>query len=85
MKTPSPLPASTTLVSPVTIETPARRAAAPMVSAMTPSSSIGIPSSRTMPTDSANGRAPVMLTSLIVPLTARSPMLPPGKNRGRTT
>ena len=36
MKTPSPLPVSTTLVSPVTSRTPAARAAAPMASATRP-------------------------------------------------
>ncbi len=32
-----------------------------------------------------SGVAPLMARSLTVPLTARSPMLPPGKNSGRTT
>src|SRR4051794_1719628 len=35
--------------------------------------------------DSARGHAPDIARSLTVPLTARSPMLPPGKNSGRTT
>ena len=33
----------------------------------------------------AIGRAPLIETSFTVPLIARSPMLPPGKKRGRTT
>ena len=85
MYTPSPLPESTTFVSPVTIDTPAVRAAAPIVSAMTPSSSSGMPSSRISPTESAKGVAPLTARSLTVPLIARSPTLPPGKKRGRTT
>src|SRR5690606_9575897 len=43
------------------------------------------PSSRISPQDRKAGRAPLMARSLTVPLTARSPMLPPGKNSGRTT
>ena len=85
MYTPSPLPESTTFVSPVTIDTPAVRAAAPIVSAMTPSSSSGMPSSRISPTESAKGVAPLTARSLTVPLIARSPTFPPGKKRGRTT
>ena len=37
------------------------------------------------PTVRKSGTAPHMARSLTVPLTARSPMLPPGKNSGRTT
>src|ERR1019366_3461227 len=64
---------------------PARRAAAPMVWARIPSSSRANPSSSTKPAERKSGTAPVMATSLTVPLTARSPRFPPGKKRGRTT
>ena len=37
------------------------------------------------PAVSASGCAPLQARSLMVPLTARSPMLPPGKNSGFTT
>ena len=46
MKTPSPLPCSTTLVSPVTIGTPASRAASAIDSTMRLRSASGKPSSR---------------------------------------
>jgi hypothetical protein len=49
MKTPSPLPFSTTLVSPVTTGTPASRAAAAMEATMRSRSARGKPSSRMKP------------------------------------
>ena len=85
MKTPSPWPASTTLVSPVTSRTPA--AARPRRDRLAPRGRprpVSMPSSRMKPPE-RSGRAPLMARSLTVPLTARSPMLPPGKNSGRTT
>ncbi len=49
------------------------------------SSSIGRPSSRMNPAESASGRAPHMARSLTVPCTASEPMSPPGKKSGLTT
>ena len=43
------------------------------------------PSSMTNAAESQVGRAPIMATSLTVPCTARCPIEPPGKKRGRTT
>ncbi len=43
------------------------------------------PSSMTKPAESASGRAPETARSLTVPLTASSPMSPPGKKSGLTT
>jgi len=40
---------------------------------------------RTKPAESHSGRAPHIARSFTVPLTARSPMSPPGKNSGETT
>ena len=85
MKTPSPLPASTTLVSPVTMGTPASRAASAIESTMRFRSASGKPSSRMKPAASQSGRAPDIATSLTVPCTDRQPMSPPGKNSGETT
>lgn len=82
---PSPWPASTTLVSPVATSTPAARAAAPMASATHATTGISTPSSRMNPQERYAASAPLMARSLTVPLTARSPMEPPGKNSGRTT
>ena len=48
-------------------------------------SATGKPSSRMKPADRYSGRAPHTARSLTVPLTARSPMSPPGKNSGDTT
>jgi len=67
MKIPSPLPRSTTLVSPVTTETPASAAARFMDWTTRQRSSIGSPSSRMNPAASATGRAPHIATSLTVP------------------
>jgi len=79
------LPFSTTLVSPVTICTPAAAAAACIDSVMRTRSATAKPSSRMNPADRYSGTAPDTARSLTVPLTARSPMLPPGKNSGETT
>jgi hypothetical protein len=82
---PSPLPRSTTLVSPVTMRTPAARAAAPMSCTMRASVAMGSPSSRMKPALSTSGVAPLMARSFTVPCTASVPMLPPGKMSGLTT
>ena len=47
--------------------------------------SMGKPSSRMKLADRCRGRAPPTARSLTVPLTARSPIEPPGKNSGDTT
>ncbi len=85
MKTPSPLPLSTTFVSPVTTGTPASRAAAAIDSTIRFKSASGNPSSSTNPAARLSGVAPDIATSLIVPCTDRQPMSPPGKNSGDTT
>jgi hypothetical protein len=82
---PSPCPASTTLVSPVTRRTPAARAASPRAVATRPRSASAVPSSRMNAVDRYSGSAPDIARSFTVPLTARSPIEPPGKNSGRTT
>ncbi len=51
MKMPSPLPRSTTFVSPVTMRTPAAAAAAAIDCTMRHNSSIGSPSSRMKPAE----------------------------------
>ena len=76
---PSPLPRSTTLVSPVTIGTPASAQAAAIDATMRRRSSIGKPSSSTKPALRASGSAPHIARSLTVPCTASEPMSPPGK------
>ena len=81
----SPWPASTTLVSPVTMLTPAARAASPMSWATRPITDSSVPSSSTKPQERYAGTAPLMARSLRVPFTARWPIEPPGKNSGRTT
>ena len=85
MKSPSPLPCSTTLVSPATSLTPASEAALAMDSQMRARSARGKPSSRMNPAVRYRGLAPMTATSLTVPWTDRQPMSPPGKNRGETT
>ena len=85
MNTPSPLPRSTTLVSPVTTGTPAAAAARFMDRTTRQRSSIGRPSSRMKPAESATGRAPHIATSFTVPWTASEPMSPPGKKIGLMT
>ena len=85
MKIPSPLPRSTTLVSPVTMDTPASRAASRMDTTTDSRSAIGSPSSRMNAALSDSGRAPHIARSFTVPLTARSPIVPPGKKSGCTT
>ena len=78
-------PRSTTLVSPVTISTPAARAAAAMASTSARRTSAANPSSRIRERLSACGRAPETARSLTVPLTASSPIEPPGNRIGFTT
>jgi hypothetical protein len=82
MKILSAAPWGTTLVSPVTTVTPAARAAAAISPATRSRSAIGNPSSMINPTLRYWGSAPHMARSLTVPLTARSPMLPPGEKDG---
>src|SRR5215217_74704 len=82
---PSALPRSTTLVSPVTTCTPAACAAAAIASTSARSTSLSSPSSSTRARLSASGRAPATARSLTVPLTASSPIDPPGKRSGLTT
>ena len=78
-------PRSTTLVSPVTISTPAAVAAAAIASTSARRTSAGRPSSRTSETLIASGSAPAAARSLTVPLTASSPIEPPGNRIGLTT
>ena len=85
MNSPSPWPLLTTLVSPVTSCTPAAWQARPNDAASWPRVSIGSPSSRMNPALRNSGFAPLMARSLTVPLTASSPILPPGKISGLTT
>gem|GEM_PF-6152435 len=77
-------PRSTTLVSPVTIGTPALFATRAMDRTITSMVSTENPSSRMNPADNANGRAPTTDTSLIVPHTESDPISPPGKINGDT-
>src|SRR3954452_2606559 len=85
MYRPSACPRSTTLVSPPTIRTPAVSAARARASTSSRSVCASSPSSRMRLTVSATGRAPAIARSLTVPLTASSPIDPPGKRRGLTT
>ena len=81
----SAAPRSTTFVSPATICTSAASAARAIASTSAFSSSAVRPSSRMSERLSASGRAPETARSLTVPLTARSPIEPPGKVIGLTT
>ena len=85
MKMPSPLPRSTTLVSPVTSATPHAAAVSRIERTTRSSSACGSPSSSTKAAARNAVVAPAMARSLIVPQTASLPMSPPGKNRGLTT
>ncbi len=85
MKTPSPLPRSTTFVSPATKATPASAQACRIESTMRVRSATGSPSSRMNAAVRYRGVAPPTARSLTVPWTASLPMSPPGKNSGRTT
>ena len=67
------------------MQTPAAVAAFRIDSATRVRSATGKPSSRMNPAVRYNGVAPATDRSLTVPLTARSPMSPPGKNSGDTT
>src|SRR6478672_393409 len=67
------------------MRTPARAAASPIRWATAPTRVTSVPSSRMNAAERKSARAPLIARSLTVPLTARSPMLPPGKNSGRTT
>ncbi len=82
---PSAFPRSTTFVSPVMTETPAVAAAVAIASTSARRSSAERPSSSTSARLSASGRAPAIARSLTVPLTASSPIEPPGNRSGRTT
>ena len=85
MYMPSALPCSTTLVSPPTIVTPARRAASAMARTSASRISVGNPASSTKVTTMDLGLAPDTARSFTVPLIASSPMEPPGKRKGFTT
>ncbi len=85
INTPSPLPLSTTLVSPVTIWTPQSAAARPSDAVMRRSVSMEKPSSMMNAALRNNGVAPPMARSFTVPCTASDPMSPPGKKSGFTT
>ena len=85
MNTWSPLPRSTTFVSPATRLTPASSHASRMDSTTRLRSSIARPSSRMNAAERKRGSAPPTARSLTVPQTARRPMSPPGKKMGRTT
>ncbi len=78
MKTPSQAPRSTTLVSPVTIGTPASSAVSRIVRQIARSSSRAKPSSMMKAAASASGRAAAVARSFTVPATERRPMSPPG-------
>ena len=67
MYTPSPLPRSTTFVSPVTMGTPARAAASLIAATTRFSVSMERPSSRMKPALSASARAPHIARSFTVP------------------
>ena len=64
---------------------PGDRAAASIEAMIRTRSMTGKPSSRMNPADRHIGVAPDTARSFTVPLTARSPMSPPGKNSGETT
>ena len=85
MKTLSAEPLGTTLVSPVTMATPASAAVRRMDSAMVLNVSISRPSSKMKDADNTRGRAAAVSRSFTVPATASRPMSPPGKKRGSTT
>ncbi len=82
---PSPLPLSTTFVSPVTRGTPTAEQAAAIEATTRSRSRIGKPSSRRYPALRKSGSAPHIARSLTVPWTASEPMSPPGKKAGFTT
>ena len=81
MKIWSPLPRSTTFVSPVTSDTPASAHAARIEATIRFRSRIGSPSSRMKAAERYSGVAPPTARSLTVPCTAKRPMSPPGKKR----
>ncbi|OPY93197.1 MAG: hypothetical protein A4E73_00361 [Syntrophaceae bacterium PtaU1.Bin231] len=85
MKTPSAAPRATTLVSPVTMDTPAVFAASAMERVIDFRSSMGNPSSRMNPALNISGIPPQTERSLMVPWTAIDPMFPPGKKIGSIT
>ena len=81
----SAAPRSTTLVSPPSTVTPAARDAAAIASTSARSTSASRPSSRIIETVIPSALAPAIARSLTVPLTASSPIEPPGKRSGLTT
>ena len=83
--TPWPWPRSTTLVSPVTTDTPQAAAVSAMEATMAFRSAMGRPSSRMRARLRYFGVPPHMARSLTVPHTASLPMSPPGKKMGSTT
>lgn len=72
-------------MSPVTISTPAARAASRQDHTTRRSVSSGSPSSRMKAMLRHSGCAPPIARSFTVPFTASEPMSPPGKNSGFTT
>ena len=85
MYSPSPRPRSTTLVSPVTICTPASLAAAEAEAITRLSVPVGRPSSIISASERYFGSAPHIARSFTVPQTASLPMSPPGNSSGVTT
>ena len=81
----SPLPRSTTFVSPVTTCTPALSAVHLMDSTIFSKSSTGSPSSIIKEQLKYFGTAPHIAMSFTVPQTESLPISPPGKNIGSTT
>lgn len=84
-KSASPLPRSTTFVSPVTMRTPATSAVRRIDASTRARTSIGRPSSAISAQLRKSGLAPTIARSFTVPETARVPMSPPGKKSGFTT
>ena len=81
----SPLPFSTTLVSPVTILIFALSAAFFILTSTSQNSFIVKPSSMIKPKDIYLASAPHIAISFTVPLIAKSPIFPPGKKIGEIT
>ena len=79
---PSAAPLGTTLVSPVTICTPALAAAAAISATISFNSAIGKPSSSTNAAEIQAGTAPAIARSLQVPWMASSPIGAAGKTPG---
>ena len=87
MYIPSAWPRSTTFVSPPTIAHARRRARRAAIASTSARSVVGVEALLEDQADSvsASGFAPAIARSLTVPLTASSPIEPPGKRSGLTT